>query len=235
MPSIVPVVREVVDRVKERCGQLRRKDNVWRVLKQSGADLFWEDFPSSFESDVAVLGDGSRFFRSAVQKLLKAATKTPVAPAPPAPKEKPLPFIRQKIMSSVRSSYMPSSLVPVKVGSLVAVHLTKARCEELKLPLAFVDYVPLIAKVRNVLDSHTFECAWLEAQGVHGEPCPDGLTDGYGGSWKDWSPDGKAQPTSLLKSQDIYSANFQLTPNTSQLCVPLRAALKTALFQRKQA
>lgn len=233
VPSLVTVVQDVVDHVKERSAKLKRKENVWRVLKQSGADLFWDDFPASFLADLNILGDGSRFFRAAMQKLKKAATSSPVF-TPAQPKEQPKPYIRQVIKSSVPSSYMPNALIPVTVGSLLAVHLTQARCKELVLDKAFTKYIPLIAKVRRLIDAVTYECSWMESQKLGGhEECPDGLTDGYAGSWRDWIlPTGEAAPTTILKASDVYACNFLLLPKTGQLCVPLRDFLKQGLAQQ---
>lgn len=234
VPSLVTPVQDVVDKVTEQCAKLKRKENVWRVLEQSGADLFWDEFPASFLTDLNTLGDGSRFYRASVQKLKKSATSSPIATVSAEPKEYPKPCIRQVVKSSIHSSYMPSALVPVVVGSLVAVDLTEARCKELKLDKAFVSYIPLIAKVCRLIDSVTYECSWMESQKLGGESCPDGLAEGYAGSWRDWiMPNGEAAPTTILKASDVYACNFLLLPKTAQMCVPLRDFLKQALAQRR--
>lgn len=213
-----------------------KKTTVVRVLQQAGAEQYWKDFHKNLLLDRVTLGDGARFYQAGFRKLLRAATRTPPAVSGEvARKEQPLPFIRQKVCAGLQSSFMPKDEIPIKPGSLVAVYLDDARCQELSL-MAFRHYEPLIGKVCNVVDSTTFVCSWLEAQAPRGVPCIDGLTDGYASRWCPWRlPSGELGPTTMLSIADTYASNFLLMPTTDQMCMPLRAAIKQALVDRRNA
>lgn len=236
VPTLAPIVQETVDKILKATVGMLKKTTIVRVLQQAGAEEYWQDFHKNLLQDREALGDGARFYRAGFRKLHRAATKTPpvVSGAGVVRKEEPLPFIRQKICAGLQSSFMPKDGIPIKAGSLVAVYLDDARCKELSL-WEFRHYEPLIGKVRTVVDSTTFECAWLEAQAPRGQPCVDGLTDGYAGRWTPWRlPSGELAPTTVLSIADTYASNFQLMP-TDQLCMPLRAAIKQALVNRQNA
>lgn len=210
-------------------GNLLKKDTVRKVLEERGVLDYWRDFPENFFGDRSVYGDGSTFFRSAVRKLRRAATRTPKPPPAPAGAGvvKPYDPVRQKIKNEIPSSYMPSS-TPPQVKSLVAVYMTESRWNELGLN-GFDHFEPLIARVRRVIDSETFECQWLASQPVHGEAMENGLTDGYNGRWEPWEEEDGTVPLTILHSADIYAANFKLFPDSQKMCGSLKKILKRAL------
>lgn len=104
-----------------------------------------------------------------MRKLVRASTTVP-PPPPPIPADRPAPvksrreFVQQQVLESFPTSYMPND-APIRVDSLVAVHLPTRRADELGLE-GFGDYEPLLAKVVRVLDDGRYECLFLESQSV---------------------------------------------------------------------
>lgn len=202
------------------------------VLDQYGARDYWKNFPDNFFGNRHLFGDGSQYFRVTMRKLVNACTKTPPLPVQilddigQRRRDKDA-FIKQKLSEAIPSSYMPSPYSQIKVGSLIAVHLTEERCGELGL-VGFKDFQPLLARVCQVLDAENMECVWLVSQPLKGPHCEDGLSDGYRGRWHDWESDGEVFKT-ILKTDDCYARNFKLLPGSNRLCGPLAHVLKANL------
>lgn len=178
-------------------------------------------------------------FSSSMRKLKRASTCVP-PPPPPVPVDRPVPaksrreFVQQQVQESFPTSYMPND-APVRVDSLLAVHLSLRRCEELGLK-GFQKYEPLLAKVVRVVNDGHYECLFLESQPVRGQPHVDGLSEGYRGRWDLWRLDDGTVPSPvLLKEDDIYCSNFKLIPKSDILCNSLKLRLHKSLKAFKES
>lgn len=226
--------KEVLDEVKKQAGRVLKVDTVRCVMEKYGVANYWTNFAEKFEDDRRELGDGSVYFRTLMRKLLKAATRSvapeTVEPVPETSQPKKA-CVQIALTKAIPASYMPNPFAAIKEGTLVAVHLTDARCAELGVT-GFANFQPLIARVDRVLDSETFDCVWLKSvkkkdAGAHG------TTDGYQGKWSVWSQlnnnDEEEIPKSVIKSSDIYAKHFQFMPDSQSMCGPLQAVLKKML------
>lgn len=213
---------------------LLKRPALRRVLDAYGVTKYWEDFVTHFYAERSVFGDGSALFRSMMRKLIAGATQAtlPAVAAETSTTIEPDAYIRQKICEAYPTSFMPNYFKRPSEGSLVAVYLTKQRLSELEL-VGFRDFEPLIAVVRRVIDSDTFEVSWMEAQPIKGPALDDGLQIGYNGRWTVWGADHvTAAPTHTIKMHDIYANDFKLF-DSKKMSGPLKRVLKKLLAHAK--
>lgn len=213
---------------------LLRKPALRRVLDTFGVTEYWAGFVGNFYAERSAFGDGSQLFRSMMRKVIAGARQ--VAPPPAAVVAEPVlemdAHIRQKILRAFPTSFMPNLFVRPSVGSLVAVHLTRQRLDELGLA-GFRDYEPLVAVVRTVIDRDTYECNWMASQPTKGPALSDGLKNGYNGRWSEWEiEDGMPTPSVLLTVNDIYATDIRLF-DSKIMCGPLKRILKRLLALAK--